>query len=557
MDKKLYALYAVVFSLTMLACSNDSISGSSEDPNAVTAENDSSSSSLDGETSSSAIQPEISSSSSAKKFSSSSKYVPVLCKASVDWGYDGCLIKPPSGNGDLWSYGLKVKTDAYADDPSKFGERAGEFFVETDSIEGGETKLYWFGSDRKPSNFESCSLEGYIHANVVWNKGNLPYELGHDPYFNLGFYVAGFDSDGVAMSADISNWNGMCFVYSGTTKPTLQLDLGDSINKKLGNALPSVTLFNKQEPQCFEWKDFKQPAMEKKYEVISGEEAAKHVEKVIFHFQALPRESFGDAGDILILAIGTNRIDPNQSSSSSVQSSSSSESDPCKERGGKDCVASGHADLWTPGNYYVNTRLYTDGTSKYGNDRSGYFFFEDGSEKGGDTWFEFYGTDDVITGSTKDGRPRYYVIDNLSAGLDLMKGSMDSDPFFDIGFYVAGFDTNGEMLSANIQNWNGICVVANYEGSEDIKLTMQLDPGDSISSSTGNALPEVALESSESTQCFEWNQFKQSTTDKESEIISGEEAAKHAARIIFHFQASSDESLVVFNISAIGSNREE
>lgn len=553
MNKKLYALYAVVFSLTMLACSNDSISGSSEDPNAVTAENQSSG--FDVNISSSAVLPEMSSSSSAKKFSSSSKYIPVLCKASVDWGYDGCLIKPPSGDGDLWSYGLKVKTDAYADDPSKFGNRAGEFFIETDSAEGGKTELYWFGSDRRPSTFEGCSLEGYLEANVRWDKGDLPYEVGHDPYFNLGFYVAGFDSDGNAMSTDISNWNGMCFVYSGTTNPTVQLDLGDSINKKLGNALPSVTLFNKQEPQCFEWKDFKQPATGKEHGVISGEEAAKHVEKVVLHFQALPRESFGDYGDILILAIGTNRIDPNQSSSSSVQSSSSSESDPCKERGGKDCVASGHADLWTPGNYYVNTRLYTDGTSKYGNDRSGYFFFEDGSAKGAETWFEFYGTDEVINGSTKNGFP-IFTIENLSAGLDLMKGSMDSDPFFDIGFYVAGFDTDGKMLSANIQNWNGICIVANYDGSDKgIKLSMQVDPGDSINSKIGDALPEVVLESSDSTQCFEWNQFKQPTTNKEHEIISGEEAAKHAARIIFHFQASSDDDLVVFNISAIGSNR--
>ena len=556
MDKKLYALYAVVFSLTMLACSNDSISGSSEDPNVLTAENDSSSSSLDGETSSSAIQPEISSSSSAKKFSSSSKYVPVLCKASVDWGYDGCLVKPATGMGDLWSYGPKVKTDAYADDPSKFGNRAGEFFIETDSAEGGKTELYWFGSDRRPSTFEGCTLEGYIHANVRWDKGDLPYEVGHDPYFNLGFYVAGFDSDGVAMSADISNWNGMCFAYTGTTNPTLQLDLGDSINKKLGNILPSVTLFASSEPQCIEWKDFKQPATGKEHGVISGEEAAKHVEKVVLHFQALPRESFGDYGDILILAIGTNRIDPNQSSSSSVQSSISSESDPCKERGGKDCVASGHADLWTPGNYYVNTRLYTDGTSKYCNDRSVYFFFEDGSAKGAETWFEFYGTDEVINGSTKNGFP-IFTIENLSAGLDLMKGSMDSDPFFDIGFYVAGFDTDGKMLSANIQNWNGICVVANYEGSNDIRLTMQMDLGDSINSKIGDALPEVVLESSDSTQCFEWNQFKQPTTNKEHEIISGEEAAKHAARIIFHFQAFSDDDLVVFNISAIGTNRDD
>jgi len=533
MNKKLCAASAVMFSLTLLACSNDNVTGSSEDPNVLTAEKKSSSSSLDGAT------------------SSSSRSL-ILCKTSVDWGYDGCLVKPATGKGDLWSFGPKVKTDAYADDPSKFGNRAGELFYETDSIEGGKTELYWFDVNGDPSTFGTSN----INANVVWNKGDLPYEVGYDPYFNLSFYVAGFDSNDVAMSADISNWNGMCFVYRGTTNPTVQLDLGDSINKTLGNVLPSVTLFDRQESQCFEWKDFKQPVTDKEHKVISGEESAKHVEKIIFHFQALPRESFGNSGYIQILAIGTNRDEPNQSSSSSVRQSSSSEIDPCKERGGKDCVASGHGDLWSPGTHYVNTKLYTDGTSKYGNDRSGFFFFEDGSDKGAETWFEFYGTDEVITGSTKNGRP-LFTIDNLSVGLELAKGSMDSAPFFDIGFYVAGFDTDGELLSANIQNWNGICVVANYEGSEDIKLTMQMDLGDSINSKIGNVLPKVVLKSSESTQCFEWNQFKQPATNEKFETISGEEAAKHAARIIFHFQASSDDAIVAFNISAIGTNRDE
>ena len=134
---------------------------------------------------------------------------------------------------------------------------------------------------------------------------------------------------------------------------------------------------------------------------------------------------------------------------------------------------------------------------------------------------------------------------------------MDNSLFSDVGFYIAGFDTNGEMLSANIQNWNGICVVANYEYAGDVTLSMQLDLGDSLNSKIGGALPEVALASSESTQCFEWNQFKQPDTDKEHEIISGEEAAKHVAKVKFHIQSHQDGSIAIFNILAIGSNRNE
>lgn len=541
MNKKLYALYAVMFSLAMLACSDDNVSGSSEDPNVLTAEKNSSSSSLD----------DVSSSTVSPNFSSSSKNVPILCKASVDWGYDGCVYTPPSGDGDLWSRGLKVKTDAYAEDPSKFGERAGEFFVETDSIEGGETKLLWLGSKR---TFESSSLEGDLHAYVTWDKGNLPYEVGHDPYFNLGFYVAGFDSNGVAMSADISNWNGICIVYTGTTNPTLLLDLGDSINQKLGNVLPSVTLFDKREPQCFEWKDFKQPASDKTHGLISGEDAAKHVEKVVFHFQALPRESFGSMGIISILAIGTNRIDPNEPSSSSIQSSSSSENDPCKEKGGKDCVISGRGDLWSLGDASVDTKVYTDGTSKYGHD-AGFFFVDDGSDKGAETVFEWF----EGTVESHSNRPDHYEFKYgyLSAAVFLEKGGADSTLFFDTGFYVAGHDADGKLLSANIQNWNGICVVTKYMGG-GIKLSMQLDLGDSLNSEIGYALPEVALVGdSDSTQCFDWSQFKQPNTDKTNEIISGLEAAKHVSRVIFHFQSSLQEDIFHFDILAIGSNRTE
>ena len=70
-------------------------------------------------------------------------------------------------------------------------------------------------------------------------------------------------------------------------------------------------------------------------------------------------------------------------------------------------------------------------------------------------------------------------------------------------------------------------------------------------------MPEVALASSESTQCFEWNQFKQPNIGKEHETISGEDAAKHVAKVKFHIQTYSGNSIVLLNILAIGSNRNE
>ena len=134
-----------------------------------------------------------------------------------------------------------------------------------------------------------------------------PGDLAIDPYFNIGFYVAGFDSNGVALSADISNWNGLCILYSGTTAPILQLDLGDSINQELNNVLPSVAMSERGVPQCYEWKDFIQSETEKEHKVISGDEAAKHVEKIIFHVQKQPNVELNGLDVFEFIAIGTNR----------------------------------------------------------------------------------------------------------------------------------------------------------------------------------------------------------------------------------------------------------
>ena len=295
MIQKLYTAFIAVFVLAIIACS-DNVAGSSEDPNTVTAKNNLSSSS-DVEISSSAM---VESSSSIKTLSSSSEKV-VLCKVSGGWG--GCAKFGTGGIGDLWPYtGSKnVHTNAYAEDSSQFGEHAGELYFETDSIEGGKTEVLWYEGNWTPER--NYFGNGFLFANVRFDKGNL----SRDPYFELGFYVAGFDKNGVLLSADISNWNGLCFLFHGSIVPTLQLDLGDSLNQKLGFALPAVAMVSSEEPQCYNWSQFKQPDIDKKHDIISGEDAAKHVAKVVFRFQARSDEKFDDYEVFEFIAIGTNR----------------------------------------------------------------------------------------------------------------------------------------------------------------------------------------------------------------------------------------------------------
>ena len=102
MNKKLYLIFLCAFALATLACSDDSVTGSSDVALSSSSLND------------------LNSSSAEKSSSSSAKAV--LCKTSGGWG---CIV---SGFGDLWSLGEgQVSTKVYAEDTSKFGNHAGEF----------------------------------------------------------------------------------------------------------------------------------------------------------------------------------------------------------------------------------------------------------------------------------------------------------------------------------------------------------------------------------------------------------------------------------------------
>ena len=334
MNKKLCVACAGAFSLVALGCADDNISGSSEDPNVLTALTTSSSGSDFGlssskeietlpnstESSSSSSQDVSSSSldeprplsSSSMRVSSSSfyyppiEYPPILCKAS---GGSGCA--GDYGYGDLW--GLEnigdsvahVYVEKFAEDPSKLGRDAGKWFWEADSADGGKSTIEWLeGFQAEPYEVPADSLllyYGGIGGLAHLDKGSLTYY----PFVSVGFNVAGFDSNGVALSADISNWNGICIVYTSNVAPVLSLDLGDSLNQELGMALPSVGLAKATvgTTKCFEWSDFEMPSWSKNFKYkISGEEAAKRVVRIVFRMQGQTDKTY----NFNIMAVGTN-----------------------------------------------------------------------------------------------------------------------------------------------------------------------------------------------------------------------------------------------------------
>ena len=272
MNKKLYLIFLCAFALATLACSDDSVTGSSDVALSSSSLND------------------LNSSSAEKSSSSSAKAV--LCKAGGSTS--GCIV---TSYGDLWAIGYtRVATKSIAKDSSKYGDRAGELFFETDSIEGGKTQIIWDDGGSNPRITEFGM--GYLSAIVSLDKGAMDKE----PYVNIGFNVAGFDSNGMPISADISDWNGICISYVASVDVSLLLDLGDSVNQKIDFAMPSITLEKGRSTQCFEWKQFVQDESKKEHDIISGENAAKHVVNVLFHVQ-----SSENVVGFEIVAIGTNR----------------------------------------------------------------------------------------------------------------------------------------------------------------------------------------------------------------------------------------------------------
>ena len=328
---------AGMFSLAMLACSesvDSPVAGTAEEPNVLVANNDlpssssiveQSSSSVDTPNSSadvpnsSANEPTISSSSEIPMSSSSSGpelplssssnlLPPVLCKV----GGFGCAI---INEGDLWSGAYwddeseaDVQTSLYAEDKSQFGIDAGKWFLDVDSIDGGKSTIQWavpVGNEKDSASIlpvmEEC---GGLCGTFELNKGALTY----NPFVQVGFSVAGYDSNGVALTVDVSNWTGICLMYRASVRADLVLDVGDSLNQVLGYDLPSVSLAKNStgSARCFEWSKFKRAgwgaSVEGWEKDVAGETAARHLSKVYIHFQG----EDGTKGEFGIFAIGSN-----------------------------------------------------------------------------------------------------------------------------------------------------------------------------------------------------------------------------------------------------------
>ena len=163
--------------------------------------------------------------------------------------------------------------------------------METDGADGGKSSIVW------PVDFSDgvdsmAAVKEYCHGicgTAVLDKGSMTY----NPFVSVGFTLAR-DSSGNPVPVDVSDWGGICIVYTSEAAPSLELDLGDSVNTKVLNyAVPAVFLSKATASavrKCFPWSSFNLPSWLKGdaqgWKEDTGVKAAKQVVGVRFKLQA-------------------------------------------------------------------------------------------------------------------------------------------------------------------------------------------------------------------------------------------------------------------------------
>jgi len=229
-----------------------------------------------------------SSSSSSLSGSSSSSYVKPSAFECV-W-----LL---SWNGFDEEDGVRVPIDECVDSswPKNVVADGAWRIMETDSVDGGKSSIVWpvdfsDGVDSMAAVKEYC--QG-ICGTAVLDKGSMTY----NPFVSIGFTLAR-DSSGNPVPVDVSDWGGICIVYTSEVAPSLELDLGDSINTKVLNyAVPAVSLPKAAFAavrKCFPWSSFNLPSWLKGdaqgWKEDTGVKAAKQLVGVRFKIQAMSKD---------------------------------------------------------------------------------------------------------------------------------------------------------------------------------------------------------------------------------------------------------------------------
>lgn len=310
MKKKLYCGLAAFTAFAFTACSDDSSVSAVTEPTAAN-----SSSSLIEESSSSAI---VESSSSAFAESSSSSFglssSDAVSSSSFVNSSSSLLASSSSSSFAMSSAnecrtlmwlggtdaGARVPVEECADSlwPENVIADGHWRIMETDSADGGKSSIVWPEVFQDGVDSMTSINEAYygICGTAILDKGSLTYQ----PFVSVGFSLAR-DSSGNPVPVDVSNWGGICISYTSEYAPSIELDLGDSVNTDvLRYAVPTVGLTKSAvvtNVKCLPWSSFKIPSWfrgdDQGWKEDTGAKAAKQLVGVRFRLQAHPPREGG------------------------------------------------------------------------------------------------------------------------------------------------------------------------------------------------------------------------------------------------------------------------
>ena len=176
---------------------------------------------------------------------------------------------------------------------------SGYWYIANDSTDGGKSVITWAAEPDPEGGLEpvldSCGTG--VCGTYKLDKGILDY----DPFVEIAFDLAGRDADGRVIPVDISGMGGIDIEFSSSHAATLELSLGEEMDKKIGYALPAYDLGKSTGKYAsIPWSKFAQPVWAKGDQIISIDEAITSVASIRVKIQS----KTGSEGEFNIMGIG-------------------------------------------------------------------------------------------------------------------------------------------------------------------------------------------------------------------------------------------------------------
>ena len=387
---------------------------------------------------------------------------------------------------------------------------AGYWYTYDDNDDGGVSRVEW--DAECPNDGTDCMQYIVEHCNGLCGKMYVKRGNAKEAVVGVAFNVAGYEDPAADMttplSADISDWGGICVTFSSDLNlfMSLSVDSKTEVSVELGQ---SENLVEK----CFTWADFDKD--DEGENPMPAAEAAKKVQSIKFG----KRSGESMIGPFTIASIGkyvaggacgTGLVNSSSSSSSSIAS-------------GECTDAKQVSEMWD-GSVAVWDSQVNSGADN-GTGTSGF-------------WFSF-GDDMAGVGSVNWPHPlgnEYTLEEDI---LGYCKGAcgeleFSKEGYLGVGFHVAGEIDDLRISVANISDWGGLCVTYASESDLDVVLAYAQNGGFGDLS----RMPKVTLPKSLAlkTVCLDWEKFMSvysevSTTSMTSILFAVQGNANTKSRI--------------------------